>query len=253
VMSSQAAARVLRERLGADAAILVTGSPALRAIIEAAGFRTVESADDRPDGVVQGFSFDVCYADLLETALAVRGGALWVATNVDSTLPSPRGLLPGNGSLVGMVAIATGARPVVAGKPALPLHAEAVERTGAKHPLVVGDRLDTDIEGANAAATDSLLVMTGVTTPAEFLAATPSQRPTYIAADLTGLLTPQPEVVPAGAQLSCAGWTGRIADGHLEISGRGDAIDGLRLLATLAWSADVAPDAQVALGHLGLR
>jgi glycerol-1-phosphatase len=255
VMSSQAATRVLRERLGdrGPATVLVTGSPALRAIVEEAGFRVVDSADDRPDAVVQGYFAELRYADLVEAAIAVRAGAVWVATNVDSTLPSPRGLLPGNGALVGLVAIGTGATPIVAGKPALPLHAEAVERTGATHPLVVGDRLDTDIEGANAAATDSLLVMTGVTTPAEFLAAVPNQRPTYVSADLTGLIAPQSVVTQAGDQFACGGWTARVTGDQLDIDGRGDAFDGLRLLAAAAWSGEQTPDATEALGRLGLR
>jgi len=253
VMSSQAATRVLRERLGGDATVLVTGSPALRAIVEGAGFRVVDSADDRPDGVVQGYFDGLRYADLAEAAIAVRAGAVWVATNVDSTLPSPRGLLPGNGALVGLVAIGTGAKPIVAGKPALPLHAEAVERTGATHPLVVGDRLDTDIEGANAAGTDSLLVMTGVTSPAEFLAAVPNQRPTYVSADLTGLIAPQALVIRAGDHFRCGGWTASSTGQRLEIDGRGDAFDGLRLLAALAWSSEEAPDSTEAIGRLGLR
>ncbi len=271
VMSSQAAARVLNERLAPGATVLVTGTPAFRAIIEAAGFRVVDSADDHPDAVVQGFSFDLTYRDLMETALAVRAGALWVATNVDSTLPNPRGLLPGNGSLVAMVSTATGARPLVAGKPALPLHAEAVERTGARKPLVVGDRLDTDIEGANAASTDSLLVMTGVTTAAELLTAPPERRPTYLAADLAGLLQPHPEVVQDGDWLSCGDWAARNEGDRLEIKGPGvtapdkiasdkagsgvaggDPIDGLRLLATLSWSVDSPLDADEAIAQLGL-
>ena len=122
----------------------------------------------------------------------MRSGAFWVATNADSTLPSRRGLLPGNGSLVAAVALATGQRPVVAGKPELPLHAEGVTRTHAKNPLVVGDRLDTDIEGAFAADTDCLLVLTGVTRAADLVDAPIQHRPTYLALDLAGLLEPQP-------------------------------------------------------------
>jgi glycerol 3-phosphatase-2 len=253
VTSAQAAARVLHERLGAGSAVLVTGSPALRAIVEAAGFRVVESADDRPDGVVQGLFNELRYADFVEAALAVHAGALWVATNVDTTLPSPRGLLPGNGALVGLVQIATGVEPVVAGKPALPLHAEAVDRTGAKHPLVVGDRLDTDIEGAIAASTDSLLVMTGVTTAAELLAARPERRPTYVAADLTGLLVPQAMVVVRGDSAQCGGWDATTTGGTLSVTGHGDPIDGLRLLATVCWSSPTLLDQKSALARIGMR
>jgi ribonucleotide monophosphatase NagD (HAD superfamily) len=217
----------------------------------------VSSAAERPDAVVQGFWADLRYADLAEATVAVRAGALWVATNVDATLPSPRGLLPGNGSLVGVVATATGAKPVVAGKPQLPLHAEGVRRTGAHHPLVVGDRLETDIAGANAAATDSLLVLTGVTSPADLLAAPAEHRPTYLATDLMGLLEPQPTVEVEASGARCGSWSAsRSDDGGLQLTGHGPAIDGLRALLAVAWRADDAgedcPGAAEELARLGM-
>lgn len=131
----------------------------------------------------------------------------WFASNTDLTIPTARGKAPGNGALVEVVRIATGAEPQVAGKPLPPMHRETVIRTGAKRPLVVGDRLDTDIEGANAAGVDSLLVLTGVTDAALLLAAEPKYRPTYVDADLRGLLTAQPEVTAAGEAFACGGWT----------------------------------------------
>ncbi len=253
VTSAQAAASVVRDRLGAGATVLVVGSPALRDLVAAAGLRPVSSADDRPDAVVQGFWAQLCYEDLAEATLAVRGGALWVATNVDSTLPSPRGLLPGNGSLVGVVATASGKKPVVAGKPELPLHAEGVRRLGAKNPLVVGDRLDTDIEGANNAATDSLLVMTGVTTAAELLNAPAEHRPTYLGCDLTALLEPQPQVLVDAEGARCGDWVARRrADGkpgEVELAGDGAPIDGLRALLALSWAADDAGEELADAAH----
>jgi glycerol-1-phosphatase len=259
VTSSQAAATVLAERLGVGASVLVTGSAALRRAVELVGLRVVTSADDRPDSVVQGYSPDLRYADLAEAALAVRAGALWVATNTDSTLPSTRGLLPGNGSLVAMVAVATGRRPIVAGKPELPMHAEGVRRTESKNPLVVGDRLDTDIEGANVADTDSLLVLTGVTAASDLVDAPVEHRPTFLAVDLTGLVDTQPDVEADGTVMRCGGWTtsaggldGRIA---INVDGDGRPIDGLRAVLTAAWAARdagaTAVDAARALGRLG--
>ena len=246
VTSAQAAASVIRDRLGPAATVLVTGSPALRETVEAAGLRPVSSADDRPDAVVQGFWAQLCYQDLAEAAVAVRGGALWVATNVDATLPSPRGLLPGNGSLVGVVATASGHKPIVAGKPELPLHAEGVRRLDAKNPLVVGDRLDTDIEGANAAATDSLLVMTGVTTGVELLNASAEHRPTYLGRDLRALLAPQPEVAVSEQGATCGGWIARRGGagkrGEVELVGQGEPLDGFRALLALSWVADDAAE-----------
>jgi len=258
VTSSQAAATVIVERLGVGATVLVTGSAALRAAVEQVGLRLVASADDRPDAVVQGYSPDLGYADLAETALAVRAGALWVATNVDSTLPSRRGLLPGNGSLVAAVARATEQRPVVAGKPELPLHAEGVTRTGAKNPLVVGDRLDTDIEGAFAADTDSLLVLTGVTRAADLVDAPIQHRPTYLALDLAGLLEPQPDVDSDGTVVRCGGWVATASTGtsiEIGVDGEGRALDGLRAVLTAGWAAQRTHGSQVdasgALHQLG--
>jgi HAD superfamily hydrolase (TIGR01450 family) len=259
VTSSQAAATVLVERLGAGASVLVTGSAALRTAVELVGLRVVPSSDDKPDAVVQGYSPDLRYADLAEAALAVRAGAFWVATNTDSTLPSARGLLPGNGSLVAAVAVATGRRPTVAGKPQLPMHAEGVRRTGAQNPLVVGDRLDTDIEGANVADTDSLLVLTGVTAAVDLVDAPVKHRPTFLALDLTGLVDTQPDVEPDGAGTRCGGWTavagqldGRVA---ISVDGDGRPIDGLRALLTAAWAARDAGaagvDASDSLRRLG--
>lgn len=241
VTSSQAAATVLVDRLGVGASVLVTGSAALRSAVEAVGLRVVTSSDDRPDAVVQGYSPDLRYADLAETALAVRAGALWVATNTDTTLPSARGLLPGNGSLVALVAVATGRRPLVAGKPQLPMHAEGVRRTSANYPLVVGDRLDTDIEGANVADTDSLLVLTGVTAATDLVDAPIEHRPTYLSDDLMGLVDTQPDVEQAGSAARCGGWTASAAevDGRVAINVDGDGrpIDGLRAVLTSAWAA----------------
>src|ERR1700736_1066740 len=194
VTSAQAAARLLAERLPAGAPVLVVGGSGLRLALRERGLRPVSTAADQPRAVVQGYSPDVSYSMLAEGGLAVAAGALFVASNGDLTLPSRRGRQPGNGSLIQVVATATGVQPRVAGKPEPPLHRESVLRTGAKRPLVVGDRLDTDIEGACRVGADSLLVLTGVTGPADAVLAPPSQRPTYLAEDLAGLLEPHPQV-----------------------------------------------------------
>jgi hypothetical protein len=195
--------------------------------------------------VVQGYAPGVDYGLLAEGALAVRAGAWFVASNADATLPTARGLQPGNGALVQVIVTATGTKPVVAGKPEPPLHAESVARTGAKHPLVVGDRLDTDIEGAVGVGADSMLVLTGVSRPADAVLAPPNQRPTYLAHDLSGLLEPHPPVTATDGEFRCGGWTARrrpvkaTHDGHadrLEIAGGGAAIDGLRALCAAVWS-----------------
>jgi HAD superfamily hydrolase (TIGR01450 family) len=193
VTAAQAAATLLGTLVPAGAPVLVTGGEGLRVALSERGFALVASADDEPAAVVQGYAPDLGYADLAEAALAVRAGAVWVATNLDATIPTARGELPGNGALVALVAHATRRRPdASAGKPERALHDEAVRRCGARHPLVVGDRLDTDIEGANRAGCDSLLVLTGVTDEAALRAAPPSRRPTFVARDLGALLVPYP-------------------------------------------------------------
>jgi glycerol-1-phosphatase len=239
VTSAQAAGRLLAERLPPGAPVLVVGGTGLRLAVRARGLRPVTTAADRPQAVVQGFAPDVNYGMLAEAMLAISAGAWYVASNSDPTLPTPRGPQPGNGSLVQVLVNATGKHPVVAGKPEPPLHAESVERVGAKRPLVVGDRLDTDIEGAFRGGADSLLVLTGVTKPVDLLFAPPERRPSYIAHDLTGLNLSHPPVAADGSTFRCGGWVASVGADHqawLAISGSGDEIDGLRALCAAAWS-----------------
>ena len=237
VTSAQAAARLLAERLPAGAHVLVIGGSGLRQAVRERGLTPVTTAAARPQAVVQGYAPDVGYSILAEGGLAVAAGALFVASNADLTLPSRRGNQPGNGSLIEVIATATGVAPLVAGKPEPPLHRESVLRTGTKHPLVVGDRLDTDIEGAHRVGADSLLVLTGVTSPADAVLAPPSQRPTYLAADLAGLLGPHPGVTSQDGAFGCGGWTARVAADRLELTGGGESIDGLRALCAAAWAS----------------
>lgn len=240
VTSAQAAAHLLADRLPAGSAVLVVGGTGLRLAVRDRGLRPVTSAAQRPLAVVQGYSHDISYGLLAEAALAIDAGAWYVASNADATLPTPRGPQPGNGSLAQVLVHATGRQPVVAGKPEPPLHAESVQRVGAVRPLVVGDRLDTDIEGAVRGGADSLLVLTGVTQPADLLLAPPQRRPAYVAADLAGLNVSHPEVIAAGGSFSCGGWRASAAGGGenwLTVSGSGAWIDCLRALCAAAWTA----------------
>lgn len=236
VTSAQAAAAVLAERFPAGTPVLVTGSPALVEEVRAVGLRPVTGVADHPHAVVNGYSDGLCYADLCEAALAIRAGAFWLATNLDATIPTPRGLQPGNGALTALLRTATGQMPEAAGKPARPLLAEAVRRTGARRPVFVGDRLDTDVAGAAAAGMDSLLVLTGVSDAAALLAAEPAQRPTYLARDLGGLLTGHPEATGTAAEVRCGGWRATVDADRLEVTGDGDPLDGLRAAAMLSWA-----------------
>ena len=165
-----------------------------------------------------------------------------MAANLDSTVPTPRGLAPGNGQLVAVISRTTGRTPEVAGKPELALHREAVRRTGARRPLVVGDRLDTDIEGANRAGVPSLLVLTGVATPGDVVAAQEELRPSYVAGQLaSGLLEPHPPVTRDSRGWVCGDATVS-SDGTLT----GEGIDVLRAACLAAWSGEVDADRLVA-------
>jgi HAD superfamily hydrolase (TIGR01450 family) len=254
VTSAQAAARMLAERLPSGAPVLVIGGSGLRQAVRERGLRPVSTAAERPRAVVQGYSPDLSYSMLAEGGLAVAAGALFVGSNGDLTLPTSRGRQPGNGSLLQVITTATGVKPLVAGKPEPPLHRESVLRTQARNPLVVGDRLDTDIEAASRVGADSLLVLTGVTSPAEAVLAPPSQRPAFLAEDLAGLLEPHPEITRQDGGFGCGGWTARPGGERLELSGDGKRIDGLRALCAAAWNAGAevtAESARQALRRLG--
>lgn len=260
VTSAQAAARLLAEKLPPRARVLVIGSTALRLAVRERGLIPVSTALDGPQAVVQGYGPGIGYPSFAEGGLAVRAGALFVGTNADSTLPTQRGTQPGNGSLLQVIAHATGETPVIAGKPEPPLHRESVIRTGARNPLVVGDRLDTDIEAAYRTGTDSMLVLTGVSRPADVVLAPPQQRPTYIAETLDALLQPYPHIARANGGVACGGWTAlRTETGQLALKGTGAAIDGLRALAAAAWDTaehlgtDQIAAALAELGSAGLR
>lgn len=250
VTSAQAAARLLAERLPLGARVLVVGGMGLRQALRAHGLRPVSTAAERPAAVVQGYTPDLSYGLVSEGAQAVAAGALFVGSNGDRTIPGGAGRppRPGNGSLLRIISTATGVDPIITGKPELPLHQEAVLRTGARRPLVVGDRLDTDIEGARAGGADSLLVLTGVTDALTLVTAGSGLRPSYVAADLAGLSAPHPEVRHDDHGYECGGWRAAWAagDDHIELAGHGDRIDGLRAVCAAAWRTD-APVAQEAV------
>ncbi|UNS96264.1 HAD hydrolase-like protein [Streptomyces tubbatahanensis] len=244
VTSAQAVARLVAEQLPEGARVLAVGAEGLRVALRERGLTVVESADEEPAAVAQGYGGPgMEWGRLVEAALAVQRGVPWFASNTDLTIPSGRGIAPGNGSAVEVVRLATRwmrhpPEPQVAGKPLPPMHRESIIRTGARRPLVVGDRLDTDIEGARAGRVDSLLVLTGVTDAAALLAAGPVHRPTYVARDLRGLLEPHPAVSgDAGAGFTCGGWSAHAEASRLRLEGEGAPEDGLRALCAAAWSA----------------
>ena len=242
VTSAQTAAHVLASQLPADSAVLVVGTDALAAEVAAVGLRPVRQFSDAPVAVVQGHSPHTCWPDLAEAALAIRGGALWLAANVDVTLPTERGLLPGNGAMVAALRAATQAEPSVAGKPQSTLFRDALSRGEFDSPLVIGDRLDTDIAGANAAELPSLMVLTGVSAAEEAMFAPVHERPTFIAGDVRALRD-APEQLRVAPQ---PGW--RVVPGPDEItvtagdhSSDDDVLSVLRAVAYAVWKESEDP------------
>jgi HAD superfamily hydrolase (TIGR01450 family) len=243
--SAVTAAQLLGARLPKGSAVLVVGADALRAAVADAGLQPVERAEDAPVAVVQGFGPDVGWRVLAEATVAVRAGATWVATNTDVTLPSPRGLLPGNGSLVGVVAAATGVAPEVVGKPEPALFDAALAATPGQRPLMVGDRIDTDVVGAARAGLASLLVLSGVSRPIDVVTAPVGSRPTYLGRDLGSIKLQHPRVEEAGESAACGPVSVSLEPGGVRITsttapGTPDGLDGLRAVATLAWMTGAA-------------
>ena len=236
VTSAQAAAHLVRETHGEGATIACLGSEGLVEALREAGLRAVAVDDDTAVGIVSGYAPEAVWRDIMHAAVLVRDGLPWVASNRDLTLPTPWGTAPGHGVLVGLIEDFAGVTPRVAGKPEPPLLEETIRRVGGEHPLMVGDRLDTDIDGAANVEVDSLLVMTGVTDLDVLVAAEGTLRPTYLASDLAGLFEPHPAPEQAGADWSCGGWTASAGDGSLRISGQGSQSDWWRAVAAAAWS-----------------
>jgi HAD superfamily hydrolase (TIGR01450 family) len=236
VNSAQAVAHLMADALPAGSAVLLVGGKGLQVALEAVGLRSVTSLDDKPLAIVQGFHADIGWRQLAEASYAIESGLPWYVTNTDLSVPTARGMAPGNGSLVQAVANATGATPIVAGKPEAALFHETISRVGGEKPLMVGDRIDTDIDGAIGVGIDSLAVLTGVTTLRQLISLTSDHRPTYVSADLSGLNDVHPPVRLDSASAVCGTARASIADGVLRLDGATiDDTPGLRAVVELAW------------------
>jgi glycerol 3-phosphatase-2 len=238
VSSSQAAAELLSGMLPAGSKVLVTGSRALAHELELVGLMPVQSALEHPVAVVQGFNPEIAWKDLAEASYVVAGGALWVATNTDMSIPQARGMAPGNGTLVAAVASATGQKPLVAGKPEAPLFHAAAKRLGSERPLVVGDRLDTDILGGNRAGFATVAVLTGVDTRESILAARAEERPGYLINTLSELYEPYPDVDSRDGSYYCRGSHARVDGNTVSISGDPADVDSWRAACAAWWAAN---------------
>ncbi|MCE0447906.1 HAD hydrolase-like protein [Streptomyces tricolor] len=257
ITSAQAVARLISEQVPAGARVLVVGGEGLRVALRERGLTPVESADDDPAAVVQGYGGpELPWGRFAEASYAIRRGVPWFASNTDLTIPSGRGIAPGSGAAVEVVRIATGAEPQVAGKPLPPMHRETIIRTGAERPLVVGDRLDTDIEGAfNGGG--------GLAAGADrgHRRGAAARRAAAAPADVRGRRSARAADRPAGDRprgdgFRCGGWTATAGADRLELAGDGEAMDGLRALCAAAWTAagdgSCTLDGEKALARLGL-
>ncbi|WP_105567344.1 HAD-IIA family hydrolase [Microbacterium halophytorum] len=241
VTSPQAAVALLAKKVAPGSTIMVVGGDGLVDELQKAGYTVTRSATDEPAAVVQGFSPDVRWTDLAEAAFALatpedEGGIPWIATNTDWTIPQARGIAPGNGTLVSAVHTAVGRLAEVAGKPEAPIFHAAVERFGAAKPLMIGDRLDTDIQGAQAAGIDSALVLTGIDRPKHALAAPEHARPTYIVGDLRELFEPYPHVRQKDGITKVGDAAVAIDGPDVRVVAEGRDIDLLRAAAHGIWS-----------------
>jgi glycerol 3-phosphatase-2 len=233
VTSAQAAARLLADRLDEGTEVFLLGGEGLDTALRERGLHPVTEPGDDVAAVAQGYGPEMPWKQVVQGAILVRTGLPWVVSNTDMTIPTATGIGPGNGTLVELVARFAERDPEVAGKPKRPLFEETLTRVGGDRPLVIGDRLDTDIEGAVAMGWDSLLVLTGVTGLVELVAATPDQRPTYVAPGLDALAEPQPAPDDDG---SLGGWRVTVEDGRLRVEGEGTPADWWRAVAVAAWA-----------------
>jgi HAD superfamily hydrolase (TIGR01457 family) len=184
VTSALATAELLADRGGGRA--FVIGQDGVREALTDAGIRILEGEPEEADLVVVGFDGGATYGSLKRASLLVQRGARLVATNPDGSFPAADGLWPGAGALLSVITTTTGAEPEIVGKPFRPLFEAGRRRGGGGTPLVVGDRLDTDIEGGARLGWDTMLVLTGVS-GREDVERT-GIRPTVIAEDVSALL-----------------------------------------------------------------
>ena len=238
--SARAAAKMLAERIPTGSKVLVVGGDGLRSEVAALGFEIVEDATSVPAAVIQGFSPDLGWKHLAEASYAIQNGAIWLATNQDWTIPREGGIAPGNGTMVSAVHTAVGILPDFAGKPFRPIFDSAINQLGVIRPLFIGDRLDTDIRGANNYGMDSACVMTGIATRKELLAAKKEDRPRFILEDLRELFTEYPEVEKTKHGYKCKKSKVEIAGTQVMVT-KGDpgSIDALRCATQLVWNSAV--------------
>lgn len=240
--SAQAAVSMAAEKIPVGSTVYVVGTDSFKDLARRAGFVVVDSADDKPAAVLHGHNPETSWYQLSEAALSIRAGALYFASNLDTTLPMERGLHVGNGSMVAAVVSATGVTPEAAGKPGPTMFHQAQQQLNSARPLVVGDRLNTDIAGGVAAGMDTFQVLTGVSGHYALLMAIPEERPTFVADSLADLTLSAAEVRP-GAQ---GGFRAHVEGTEVVLDGgetTATPTQALRTALQAAWSVTPGADA----------
>ena len=247
--SAQAGAQLVGEQFERGTRVLAVGGPGVSAALAEVGLDAVDamsgfgsSDGDDVEAVLQGFGRDLSWYALARASQAITAGATWIATNTDMTIPTEYGIVPGNGTLVQAVATATEATPEVVGKPFPRIFLAAAEKSSSTNPLVVGDRLDTDILGASNSNMASLLVLTGVSGPLELWRADPEYRPTHLGSDLRALLEPPLSADGDRGSVSCGAAEATIVDRSLAVTCPGPGVEGIWAAAHLIWREGFVPD-----------
>jgi HAD superfamily hydrolase (TIGR01450 family) len=243
VTSAQAGVALMAEHVKPGARVLVVGGNGLSEAVTAAGFKLASAAIERPAAVIQGWNPALQWRDLEEAAYAIEAGAAYFATNLDKNIPTEFGLAPGNGAMVQALVVATGVAPKASGKPHALIFHLAAERGAARRPFVIGDRLDTDMGGANNAGYPGLLVLTGVNTAADAILARPGERPSLIARDLRALARPHRAPVWRDRRWVCGAASAWVDGNRLVVADGAPADDpvpsdpAVRAAAAAAWAA----------------
>jgi 4-nitrophenyl phosphatase len=186
VNSSQATGHYLKGRFRDGGKVFVVGEAGLKTTLAEQGF---EESDQNVVAVVAGMDRSLTYEKLRKATLLIRSGALFIGTNPDRTFPLPDGLAPGAGAILAALEAATDVSPIIIGKPAPEMYQVALERLGVspQETLVVGDRLETDIAGAQAIGCRTALVLSGVTSAETARAWKPA--PDWVEANLTEVIS----------------------------------------------------------------
>ena len=252
--SAHATVRLLGGEDGLDGTkVLVVGGPGLRQALAGAGARLVDGSAWREAEVVAvGFDPDLTYDRVRAAALAIGAGARFVGSNPDTTLPTPEGFWPGAGATLAMLQAATGVRPEVAGKPERALFETAAAAIGPGPYLMVGDRADTDLDGAHRLGWATALVLSGVVAAADLPDLVVA--PDHLLADVGGLLDPPGPTIrqttPADTRAAAALLAAAPRDGRDRAAGRPEtpvpapagppgaslvAADGEQVVGAVAW------------------